>query len=133
MDDFVGRFERKMKSAAYETGVHGEEIAERYLTDRGMRCLERRYREKGGEIDLIMEEGETLVFVEVKARFSDPVKGNGLRAVTPAKQKKIARCAMLFLMRRGWLNRPMRFDVIEINRDGILHVPNAFQPGGIMF
>ena len=119
--------------AAYETGFHGEEIAERFLVKQGMHCLERRYREKAGEIDLIMEEGETLVFVEVKARFSDPEKGNGLRAVTWSKQKKIAKCAMLYVMRKGWMNRSMRFDVIEINRDGILHVPNAFQPGGLMF
>ncbi len=119
--------------ATYETGLHGEEIAERYLTGKGMRCLERRYREKAGEIDLIMEDGETLVFAEVKARFSEAVQGDGLRAVTPAKQRKIAKCAMLYLMRRGWTRRPVRFDVIEINRDGILHVPNAFQPGGLMF
>ena len=119
--------------ATYETGIHGEEIAEQFLVSQGMRCLERRYREKAGEIDLIMEEGETLIFVEVKARFADQERGNGLRAVTPAKQKKIARCAMLYLMRQGWTNRYTRFDVIEINRDGILHVPNAFQPGGLMF
>ena len=56
--------------ATYETGVRGEEIAEAYLTQMGMRCLERRYREKPGEIDLIMEDGECLVFVEVKTRFS---------------------------------------------------------------
>ena len=118
---------------SYTTGLHGEEIAEEYLIRKGMRCLERRYREKTGEIDLIMEEGEILVFVEVKARFSNPEQGTGLRAVTPAKQKKIAKSAMLYLMRHGWLNRPMRFDVVEINRDGILHVPNAFQPGGMMF
>ena len=119
--------------AAYETGVRGEEIAEEYLTRLGMRPLERRYREKTGEIDLIMEDGETLVFVEVKARFSESVSGRGLQAVTPAKQKKIAKSAMLYLMRHGWLNRGIRFDVVEINRDGILHVPNAFQPGGMMF
>ena len=118
---------------SYITGIRGEEIAEEYLTGLGMHCLERRYREKAGEIDLIMEEGETLVFVEVKARFSETVEGNGLRAVTPSKRRKIAKCAMIYLMRRKWLNRAVRFDVIEINRDGILHVPDAFQPGGMMF
>ena len=119
--------------ATYETGLRGEEIAEEYLIRKGMRPLERQYREKAGEIDLIMEEGETLVFVEVKARFSDREAGGGLRAVTPAKQKKIARCAMLYAMKRGCLRRPMRFDVVEINREDILHIPNAFQPGGLMF
>ena len=120
-------------SEKYAAGLQGEEIAEEYLRARGMRCLERRHREKTGEIDLIMEEGDTLVFVEAKARFSVPASGAGLRAVTPAKQKKIAKSAMLYLMRHGWLNRPLRFDVVEVNRDGIVHIPNAFQPGGMMF
>ena len=117
----------------YETGLRGEEIAEQYLIRKGMRCLERRHREKNGEIDLIMEEGETLVFVEVKARFSSVKPGLGLMAVTPAKQKRIARGAMLYLMKHGWLRREIRFDGVEINQTDILHIPNAFQPGGMMF
>ena len=122
-----------MKKATYETGVQGEEMARQYLEKLGMRCLETRHREKTGEIDLIMEENNTLVFVEVKARFSDPAAGNGLRAVTSSKQKRIAKSAMLYLMRHGWLNRSIRFDVVEINQHGVLHIPNAFQPGGMMF
>ena len=122
-----------MKKATYETGIRGEEIAEEYLRGTGMRTLERRHREKTGEIDLIMEDGETIVFTEVKTRFSTPEAGEGLRAVTPAKQKKIAKSATLYLQRHGWLNRPVRFDVIEINREGITHIPDAFQPGGMMF
>ena len=117
----------------YETGVHGEEIAEQFLTEKGMRCLERRYREKPGEIDLIMEDGDALVFVEVKARFSEAQSGAGLCAVTPAKQKRIAQCATLYLLKHGWMRRDVRFDVVEINRGGVLHIPNAFQPGGMMF
>ena len=123
----------KNVKASYETGIMGEEIAENYLKARGMRTLERRNREKTGEIDLIMEDGQTLVFVEVKARFSQPEAGNGLRAVTPGKQKRIAKSAMIYMARHGWLSRSARFDVIEINRNGILHIPNAFQPGGMMF
>ena len=118
--------------ATYETGLQGEEIAERYLTEKGMRCLEKRHREKPGEIDLIMESGETLVFVEVKTRFSGAA-GHGLQAVTPAKQRKIAKCATIYLMRHGWLRRSIRFDVVEINTGEIIHIPNAFQPGGMMF
>ncbi len=118
--------------ATYQTGVQGEEIAEKYLTEQGMLCLERRYREKAGEVDLIMLEGETLVFVEVKARFSGTA-GSGLGAVNAAKQKRLARCATLYLMKHQALNRSVRFDVVEINRDGIVHIPNAFQPGGMVF
>jgi putative endonuclease len=122
-----------MNNASFITGLTGEEIAQSYLEEQGMRCLESRHREKTGEIDLIMEEGETLVFVEVKTRFSDGVPGNGLRAVNKAKQKRIAKSAMLYLMKHRWTNRYVRFDVVEVNRDGVLHIPNAFQPGGMLF
>ncbi len=117
----------------YQTGLDGEETAERYLQEsRNMVCLEHRYRTKRGEIDLIMLEGDTVVFVEVKTRKSGKA-GEGLMAVTPGKQKRIATAAMVFLMKRRWLNRPIRFDVVELNRDGILYIPNAFQPGGMFF
>jgi len=119
-------------SEKYETGLRGEEIAEKFLIRQGLRCLERRYREKCGEIDLIMEDGETLVFVEVKTRFSADV-GDGLRAVNGKKQRRIVKCATIYLMKHGWLNRLIRFDVVEINRNGVIHIPNAFQPGGMMF
>ena len=119
--------------ATYETGVQGELMAEKYLTSLGMICLERRHREKPGEIDLIMEDGETLVFVEVKTRFSGNRSGQGLEAVNPAKQKRIAKSATIYLMKHGWLRRQIRFDVIEINARDILHIPNAFQPGGMFF
>ena len=122
-----------MNNASFITGLTGEEIAQSYLEEHGMRCLESRHREKAGEIDLIMEEGETLVFVEVKTRFSDVIPGNGLRAVNKAKQKRIAKSAMLYLMKHRWMNRYVRFDVVEVNRDGVLHIPNAFQPGGMIF
>ena len=119
-------------NGTYLTGVKGEEIAERYLTDQGMVCLERRYREKCGEIDLIMKEGDYLVFVEVKARFHSGV-GNGFQAVNVSKQRRIARCAMLYLMKHHQLDAAVRFDVVEVNQEGVFHIPNAFQPGGMYF
>ncbi len=119
--------------ATYQTDIQGEQMAEDYLTARGMRCLERRYREKCGEIDLIMRDGDTVVFVEVKSRFSSGQAGSGMLAVTPAKQRRIARAATLYLMRNPAAGRGVRFDVVEVNRDGVLHIPNAFQPGGMYF
>ncbi len=116
--------------ATYNTGLEGERIAEEYLTGKGMVCLERRYREKCGEIDLIMRDGETLVFVEVKSRFSAHGAGSGFAAVTYGKQKKIARAAMLYMMRHKAVNSFCRFDVVEVNAAGVNHIPNAFQPGG---
>ena len=118
--------------ATYETGIAGEEMAEAFLAQKGMTPLARRYREKCGEIDLIMADGDCVVFVEVKARFS-AAPGTGSLAVTPQKQRRIAKCATVYLMKQKWLNRSVRFDVVEVNREGILHFPNAFQPGGMFF
>ena len=116
-----------------ETGILGEIAAETYLCGKcGMICLERRYRTKSAEIDLIMQDQDTLVFVEVKTR-SKGKPGDGLQTVNAAKQKRISRGAMLYLMKHHKLNQSVRFDVVEVNRENIIHIPNAFQPGGMFF
>lgn len=109
----------------YESGLTGENQAEAYLAAKGMTVAARRYRAEDGELDLVMLDGETVVFVEVKARPGARA-GEGLRAVTPAKQRRMTHAALHFLMKREWMDRPVRFDVVEISRAGILHVPNAF-------
>lgn len=109
----------------YESGLSGEALAEQYLCRKGMTLVARRFRGADGEIDLIMQDGKTLVFVEVKAR-PQARAGSGLMAVTPAKQRRMTHAAMSFLLEREWMERLVRFDVVEITRDGILHVPNAF-------
>lgn len=112
----------------YATGLNGEQQAENYLCSLGMLCLARRYRAQDGEIDLIMQDGETIVLVEVKFR-PGARRGSGLMAVTPAKQRRMLHAAQDFLAQREWTDRLVRFDVVEITADGILHVPNAFIPG----
>ncbi len=109
----------------YESGLSGEALAERHLCSKGMKTISRRYRGSDGEIDLVMQDDETIVFVEVKARPGARV-GSGLMAVTPAKQRRMTHAAMHFLLEREWLERLVRFDVVEITQDGILHIPNAF-------
>ncbi len=112
----------------HEAGIAGEAEAERYLTGLGMVCLARRYRGQDGEIDLVMRDGETVVFVEVKYRPSG-ASGAGLTAVTPAKRRRIAHAALAFLVEREWMNVPVRFDVVEITRQGVRYVPCAFYAG----
>lgn len=112
----------------YDKGLTGEQQAERYLAGLGMLCLERRYRGGDGEIDLVMQDGEALVMVEVKYRPRSRA-GAGLMAVTPAKQRRLLHAAQQFLMEREQMSVPVRFDVVEITADGLLHVPNAFIPG----
>lgn len=109
----------------YDTGLHGENAAEQYLLQQGMTTVTRRYRGEDGEIDLIMRDGAVLVFVEVKSR-PHSIAGSGVLAVTPAKQKRMIHAATAFLVAHDWLDRPVRFDVVEISRSGILHIPNAF-------
>ena len=114
----------------YQTGLQGEELAELYLQhEKHMTCLEHRYRTRCGEIDLIMLDGEIVVFVEVKTRRTGN-PGEGLISVDYRKQKRISQAALVYLMKKKWLNHAVRFDLIEINRNDILYIPDAFQPGG---
>ena len=98
-------------------GKVGEELACVELVRRGYAILERRYRSRYGEIDIIAQAGETLVFVEVKARSGDAF-GGGCAAVTRQKQQRIARLAEEFLVRRRIVDRPCRFDVVIVDVGG---------------
>lgn len=116
-------------------GNAGERVAARHLRRQGMRILHRQYRTPMGEIDLIAQDGETLVFVEVKTR-------RGLSAGLPAeavdrrKQAQLTRLALVFLKKHRLLDHPARFDVVAIvwpesgRRPQITHYPNAFEAIG---
>lgn len=96
-----------------EVGVRGENAACAYLERQGMTIVERNWRCKAGEIDIIALDGESLVLVEVKTRKSER-KGTPEEAVSPTKQKRIARCANAYLQVAGVEECPVRFDVIAI-------------------
>lgn len=113
----------------YETGFFGEDAAAEYLREKGMILLAHRYRAKPGEIDLIMKDGDTVVFVEVKTRLTGEA-GWGLSAVNAAKQRRITRAATVWMMENHCVNALVRFDLVEVHGSEILHVPNAFQPYG---
>lgn len=95
-------------------GLVGEDLAARALEARGYAILERRYRTDRGEIDIVAEHGETLVFVEVKAR-ADQEFGSAAECVTPAKQRRVARMALEYLASHHVGDRPCRFDVVAID------------------
>ncbi len=108
----------------------GEELAVAELERRGYAILARRYRTRAGEIDIIARDGETTVFVEVKARVSDEF-GSAAEAVTAWKQRRLARMAVDYLARTGLACGPCRFDVVAIDGIGgpsevITVYPNAF-------
>jgi putative endonuclease len=94
-------------------GKTGEDVACRELRRRGYEVLARRYRTRVGEIDIVAREGPTIVFIEVKTRTSATCGPPG-EAVGPRKQRKIWLMASHFLLRRGWFDRPCRFDVVAI-------------------
>ena len=103
--------------AKIRNGQLGQDIAERYLLKQGLKLIERnvRWHDKGyrGEIDLIMTDKKTLVFVEVKSRRSTQF-GSAVSAVGPAKQKQLSRLAMRYLHEKASFDREARFDVIGI-------------------
>jgi len=116
-------------------GLVGEEIAARELVSRGYAILERRYRTEYGEIDIVAQEGETLVFVEVRARASDEF-GTAAESVTDGKKRKVTRMANDYLTRRNICNRPCRFDVVAIDAalsdaPQVTVYPAAFDAAGL--
>ncbi|HPD34015.1 MAG TPA: YraN family protein [Bacteroidota bacterium] len=98
-----------------ERGNDGEKIAEKYLQDLGYKIIKRKFHfGKVGEIDLIAKDGETIVFVEVKARKSSDY-GSGFEAITPTKQKHLINVARGFLYVNELNDAFTRFDAISIN------------------
>ena len=96
-----------------ELGAKGEEIAVRYLKSRGYRIVERNYRIRFGEIDIIAEQGDDLVFIEVKTR-SGTLFGSPFESVTKQKQKQLSKVALEYISKQGFHDRPARFDVVGI-------------------
>jgi len=112
-------------------GRDGESAAVAFLKKKGYRILEKNFRAKVGEIDIIAEQGGVIVFIEVKARASHEF-GHPFMALTPAKQRKIIQTAQTFLARKRISDKPTRFDVVALTLDGpdswkIELLENAFQ------
>lgn len=113
------------RSARQEQGQHWEQVAQRYLTRHGLHLVEANFRCKGGEIDLIMRDGDTLVFVEVRQR-ADRAHGGAAASVGPAKIRRLTRAATLYLMRFPH-TPPCRFDVIAIDGEHMEWLRNAIE------
>jgi putative endonuclease len=103
-----------MTVARQRLGERGEERAVAELERRGYAILERRYRTRHGEIDIVARDGDTLVFVEVKARVTAEC-GTAAEAVTVRKQRRLAAMAVDYLARQRITNTPCRFDVVAID------------------
>lgn len=107
-------------------GARQEAQAAAYLEGCGMQILERNFRTRTGEIDLIARDGETLVFVEVKYR-ADSAMGYAAEAVDARKRQRIIRTARYYLTGHGCgADTPCRFDVIGITGEKLEYIRDAF-------
>ena len=124
------RFSNKMT-----LGQRGEREAERFLLREGWITIDRGYADHFGEIDLIMSDGDTLVFVEVKTRTVDDGTSPA-EAVDAAKIERFTKTSQGFIRKFGLEDCRLRFDVIAIKwfesdqRPEIDHYPAAFEPAG---
>ena len=131
-------FSYPLRNQNESVGAYGERIAGMFLERHRYIILERSYRSKSGEIDLIaVWERRVVVFVEVKTWAEQPEDGGGPSdAVNEAKQEKITKTAMIYMKRHRLLESAGRADVIEIvlgttpGRPFIRHFKNAFEAVG---
>ena len=107
-----------------EAGRRAEAIAEGYLVKEGFHTVDRNYAWRAGEIDLIMEKKNLLIFVEVRLRLNAGY-GSGAESVTLSKQKKIINTAKRYLQTSGHQWESYRFDVISIGKQ-VDWIPGAF-------
>jgi putative endonuclease len=106
-------------STTSDLGAHGERIATAYLTDAGLRMLDRNWRCREGELDIVAREGDALVFCEVKTRRGVGY-GHPVEAVIPPKQRRLRLLAQRWLAAHDEHAPELRFDVV-----GVLVRPSA--------
>jgi len=98
-------------------GSHWERVAESFLQAKGLQTIMRNFNCRLGEIDLILEDGDCLVFAEIRYRRTARF-GDGAASITPMKQKRIIRAAQRFLQFQPHRTRqPCRFDVVSLGHD----------------
>jgi putative endonuclease len=123
-----------MSDARKHLGNQGETFALAHLEAKGMRLVDRNYRWRGGEIDLIMRDGEVLVFVEVRSK-SGAAHGTPLETIDYRKRRQIERCARQYLAhKKVGADVCCRFDAVGVlipdsSQIEIVHVPDAFRLG----
>ena len=113
-------FNSEARSTTRSKGTAVELEAEKFLQKKGLRKVTRNYLIKGGEIDLIMRDGEVLVFIEVRYRQSE-AHGSGAETVTYQKQRRLRRAALHYLQKHYGNREPdCRFDVISASGNPVV-------------
>jgi putative endonuclease len=109
-----------VRPSTVQRGAWAEDLACRHLLDQGLELLTRNYRCRHGEIDLVMRDGSTISFIEVRLRSRTDF-GSGAESVDARKQSRVLASAEHFLQRHSSLLAPCRFDVVSIRRSGNTH------------
>ncbi|MDR0879834.1 MAG: YraN family protein [Clostridioides sp.] len=117
----------KSRELNREKGILGERVATEYLIKNGAEILEKNYKNNFGEIDIIANMDEKLVFVEVKSRTNLHF-GYPAEAVDLKKRHKIIKIAKYYISEHNYMDMPVRFDVIEVflADTKLRHIINAF-------
>lgn len=97
-----------------QTGNFGETLACEFLKKQGYKILERNFRIRGGEIDIIAKDKDTLVFIEVKTRYTKEY-GDPLESITPWKIRFLIRCAKFYCLKTKQIDLPMRIDAVSVD------------------
>ncbi|MGD8329508.1 MAG: YraN family protein [Acidobacteriota bacterium] len=117
--------------ARHAIGRAAEGLAARYLQRQGCTIVARRFGKRGGEIDLVVDDGGVVAFVEVKARRGERY-GAPVSAVTARKRRRIVATARAFLAARRWRSRRCRFDIVGVRlgqgRAQVAWYRDAFRP-----
>lgn len=120
-----------------DAGARGEKIARRFLEKKNFRFVEKNFKTpRWGEIDLVMRDGEIIVFVEVKARSqsSAAIFGGPFGAINSHKLETLKRAAQFYLVNKGHLDDPARIDAVSVvfdeeDKAQIEHFPNIWVKG----
>ena len=107
-------------------GGAGEALAASYLEEKGFKILKKNFRSRMGEVDIIAQDGQALVFVEVKTWFSLGIESLEYALDTKKKHKIIETSKYFLSLHREYRYMAIRFDVIFVSPDGITHLASAF-------
>ena len=110
------RLWRALSRSRSRPGEAGEELACSHLRAEGFEIVERNFRCRSGELDVVARDGDVTVFVEVKQR-RDASYGEGYEAVTFGKRRRLVRAARLYAASHHLEDQPMRFDVVSVDVD----------------
>ena len=125
---YGGQHESARPSSTVETGANAEALAVEHLLAHGYEIVERNYRCKLGELDIVAAEDDVMVFVEVRSR-ANTLHGGAIESVNRTKQRQVTRVAETYLQHRRPPHGEFRFDVVAIDGDAIELYRDAWRGG----